>query len=451
MKHSQKTPLGLLGCLTLLIVVALLGRYMAYQKELIIEIVIAQSIIVIILFGKSFYHLRNIGKAGDRAQSKALLNSENLLNSLSDGVIVINQAGLIKFINKQATLITGFKQEEALDIKYSSVLRFLNQDNQLLRSDEDPISTSWRTFEPSQTDIIKIRTYSDKIRPIRLRVAPINDTSNELLIAFWDISHELDKEREQLEFISTASHEMRTPIATINGYIGLALNPKISQIDDKAREYITKAQSAVEHLGELFKNLLNISRAEDKSIATQSQVLDLTDFVEKICGDFQSQLANKNLSLVFAPHANRSKTLNPNILAYTDKNLLYEVISNLIENAIKYTQEGTITVDVSIRGSELAIISVADTGIGIPPEDIPHLFQKFYRVDNSQTREIGGTGLGLYLCRKIIETLHGRIWAESTIGKGSVFFVELARIDQAKAARLQAQAKAQNSVSHPQS
>ena len=86
----------------------------------------------------------------------------------------------------------------------------------------------------------------------------------------------------------------------------------------------------------------------------------------------------------------------------------------------------------------MAQISISDTGIGIPPEDIPHLFQKFYRVDNSETREIGGTGLGLYLCRKIIEHLHGRIWAESTLGKGSTFYVELNRIDQARATQLQA-------------
>ena len=258
------------------------------------------------------------------------------------------------------------------------------------------------------------------------------------MIAFRDISRELDKEREQLEFISTASHEMRTPIATINGYLGLALNPKISQVDDKARDYISKAQASVEHLGELFKNLLSISKAEDKSLIITPQVINLIDFVNRICSDFQPQLQQSNVNLVFLPTTSRSKLLNPDILVHTDKNLLHEVVSNLIENAIKYTPQGTVTVNVVIKEGDLAQISISDTGIGIPPEDIPHLFQKFYRVDNSETREIGGTGLGLYLCRKIIEHLHGRIWAESTLGKGSTFYVELNRIDQARATQLQA-------------
>ena len=423
--------------LLLLLAIGCLGWYMVNQGQLVWEVLIAQILVVSALLMRCWLFLKNdlISKR-HRSQQDDFLASNSLLNSLSDGVIVIDNQGKIKFFNHQAFLITGYKPDEAIDIHYSSVLRFFTQDNQPLPTNEDPVSISQQTYDVSRLDLINIRSYSDKTIPISVQAAPIKDDSNEILIAFRDISRELDKEREQLEFISTASHEMRTPIATINGYLGLALNPKISQIDTKARDYILKAQSAVEHLGELFKNLLSISKAEDKSIAISPSVINLIDFVEKICGDFQPQLANHQLELIFAPTANRAKTLNPDILVYTDKNLLYEVISNLIENAIKYTSQGKITVNVSLKDNESAEISVADTGMGIPPEDIPHLFQKFYRVDNSQTREIGGTGLGLYLCRKIIENIHGRIWAESVVGRGSTFFVELKRIDQIKANQL---------------
>lgn len=437
MKQPTNKSSQLLLCLLLLLAVICLSWYMININQLAWELLTAQALIVVTLIVRAWLFLRaDLTSKRELNNQADFLTSNSLLNSLSDGVVVIDSQGKIKFFNHQASVITGYKSDEAIDIHYSSVLRFFTQDNLPLPPNEDPISISQQTYDVSRLDLINIRTYSDKVLPVAVQAAPIKDDSNELLIAFRDISREINKEREQLEFISTASHEMRTPIATINGYLGLALNPKISQIDAKARDYISKAQSAVEHLGELFKNLLSISKAEDKSIAINPSVINLMDFVEKICGDFQPQLVNHSVQLIFTPTASRSKTLNPDILVYTDKNLLYEVISNLIENAIKYTTHGNISVNVSLKDGNLTEISVADTGIGIPPEDIPHLFQKFYRVDNSQTREIGGTGLGLYLCRKIIENLHGRIWAESTLGKGSVFYVELKRIDQAKATQL---------------
>lgn len=454
MKPSTNHSSQLLLCLLLLSAVICLGWYMVDTGEIVWQLLAAQILIAITLMVRAWLFLRAKYPKHHHGEQADFLSSNSLLNSLSDGVLVIDKHGKIKFFNQQAFLITGYKPDEAIDIHYSSVLRFFTKDNSPLPAAEDPVVISQQTYDVSRLDMINLRTYSDKIIPVAVQAAPIKDDSNEILIAFRDISREIDREREQLEFISTASHEMRTPIATINGYLGLALNPKISQIDDKAREYILKAQSAVEHLGELFKNLLSISKAEDQSITINPQVIDLIDFTRKICDDFQPQIASKQINLNFAPLASRTRVLNPTILVYTDKDLLREVVSNLIENAIKYTNQGTVTVDITAKDNNLTQISVSDTGIGIPPEDIPHLFQKFYRVDNSQTREIGGTGLGLYLCRKIIEHLHGRIWAESSLGKGSTFFIELDRIDQLKATKLQAHEQRQRVASqytiHPQ-
>ncbi len=123
-----------------------------------------------------------------------------------------------------------------------------------------------------------------------------------------------------------------------------------------------------------------------------------------------------------------------------DPDRLREVITNLFDNAVKYTPEGRVT--IGLTGNDgVAQCYVRDTGPGIPPDDLPHLFQKFYRVDNSATRTIGGTGLGLFICKKIIELYRGRIWVESEVGKGSTFYINLPRIDTAKAAELQAAVK----------
>jgi two-component system sensor histidine kinase VicK len=124
---------------------------------------------------------------------------------------------------------------------------------------------------------------------------------------------------------------------------------------------------------------------------------------------------------------------------------MQEVLTNVINNAIKYTPEGSVT--VSLTGDPSVIqLQVADTGPGISADDLPHLFQKFYRVDNSMTRSIGGTGLGLFICRKIVELYNGRIWAESQLGKGTTFFINLPRLSTAQALEMQ---KNQASIASP--
>ncbi|MEO5690571.1 MAG: HAMP domain-containing sensor histidine kinase, partial [Candidatus Saccharimonadales bacterium] len=224
---------------------------------------------------------------------------------------------------------------------------------------------------------------------------------------------------------------MRTPVAAIEGYLGLALNPQTATIDDKARMYLTKAHESAEHLGQLFQDLLDVSKAEDGRLSSNPTAIDVTSFARDVTSSLQSKAINNQISLVFAPDTNdpANQTITPVYYVNADPNHYREVLANLIENGIKYTKSsGTVTVDIS--GDEThVIISIIDNGLGIPTEDISHLFQKFYRVDNTDTREIGGTGLGLYLCRRLVESMDGRIWVESVYGKGSMFFVELPRMN----------------------
>jgi two-component system sensor histidine kinase VicK len=136
------------------------------------------------------------------------------------------------------------------------------------------------------------------------------------------------------------------------------------------------------------------------------------------------------------PALGGGKVIKPLYYVYADTHRIQEVLTNLINNAIKYTPEGGVTVTLT-GDANVVQVQVADTGPGIPSEDLPHLFQKFYRVDNSMTRTIGGTGLGLFICRKIIELYNGRIWIESQLGKGSIFFINLPRLSSAQALEMQ--------------
>ena len=139
-----------------------------------------------------------------------------------------------------------------------------------------------------------------------------------------------------------------------------------------------------------------------------------------------------------------AKVIKPLYYIQADPERLREVITNLYDNAVKYTESGTVSIGLT-GDTAVAQLSVRDTGPGIPAEDIPHLFQKFYRVDNSATRTIGGTGLGLFICRKIIELYNGRIWVESKQGEGSNFFINIPRIDSQKARQMEASQPVGNS------
>ena len=270
-------------------------------------------------------------------------------------------------------------------------------------------------------------------------------------MVFRDISKELSDNREQAEFISTASHEMRTPVASIEGYLGLALNPATATIDARAKSFLEKAHENTQHLGQLFQDLLDITKAEDGRLKNEPVVLDATDFSRNIWEGLKPKAEDKGLEYIFMPDHNVAgeKTIMPVFFIHADRDHLHEVLNNLFENAIKYTPSGTVAVNVT-GDSDSVRISVKDSGIGIPAEDLPHLFQKFYRVDNSETREINGTGLGLFLSRKLTESIGGKLTVESEYKKGSVFTVRLPRITRENAESLKTKEDAKKSEEHKQ-
>ena len=200
---------------------------------------------------------------------------------------------------------------------------------------------------------------------------------------------------------------------------------------------MTKAHEAAQHLGRLFQDLLDVTKAEDGRLSNNPKVIDAVQFTSNIIDALKPKADQKGLRLFFKPLIADSgmKTIDPIYYVDVDADHLREVLSNLLENAIKYTPAGEVVINIT-GDDDNVVISIADSGIGIPAEDIPHLFQKFYRVDNSDTREIGGTGLGLYLVRRLVEAMGGRVWVQSEYKKGSTFSVELPRISHEEATRI---------------
>jgi PAS domain S-box-containing protein len=366
--------------------------------------------------------------------SQVANKSEIVINAIADGVIAIDGKGIIQLINPAAQKILGWGKHDALELDYRTLFKLEDENGKPLNQAQHPVEETLKVGKQVLRNDVTLETKSNKKIFISLLTSPAGQPGAGAIIVFRDITQEKTEERQQAEFISTASHEMRTPVASIEGYLGLALNPNTAAIDDKARLYLTKAHESAQHLGRLFQDLLDISRVEDGRLVNNPKVVDIVAFTQDIVNNFEVRAKEKGLILLFKPvsEGNVARQLSPVFYANVDNDHLREILSNLIDNAIKYTNKGDVTVNIT-GDTEHVRISISDTGIGIPPEDIPHLFQKFYRVDNSDTREIGGTGLGLYLCRRLIEQMDGRIWIESEYHKGSTFFIELPRLSHEEA------------------
>ena len=361
--------------------------------------------------------------------------SDVVINAIDDGVLAISKDGNIELINPSAQQIIGWDQGDALGLNWKSVLKLVTSDGKDVEDLENPIAQSLSKNQPTHNDKLFLLTSSEKRILVSIVSSPVGTEGEGVIVVFRDITKEKAEEREQAEFISTASHEMRTPVASIEGYLGLALNPATAHIDEKARDFITKAHESAQHLGRLFQDLLDISKVEDGRMKNNPKIINVNEFLKDIFDGLATKADEKQLNYIFMPDIvgeSKEKSLQPIFYANIDPDHFREVVSNLIENAIKYTPSGEVVVNITGDDKQISV-SVKDSGIGIPAEDIPHLFQKFYRVDNSDTREIGGTGLGLYLSRRLAEAMSGNLRVESKYKEGSTFYLEIPRMSSSEA------------------
>jgi PAS domain S-box-containing protein len=433
---------GIFGVYGLLPLFVAAGLFMIIQYS--VGTLARESIVTIVLAGELplaiSYLIWHTKKEGDTSADRTYrdlateLNqvankSEVVINAIADGVIAVNDKGVIQLINPAAQQIIGWGKQDALALDYKSVLKLLDNKGNEVTPATDPIAAALSTNKQVTDNTLTLLTNSQKKLLVSINVSPVGQLGSGVIIVFRDITKEKSEEREQAEFISTASHEMRTPVASIEGYLGLALNPATATIDVRGRDFINKAHESAQHLGRLFQDLLDVTKADDGRLSNNPKVVDVVAFTHDILQGLKPRADEKGLRTLFKPLPDTEtseRRLNPVYYVNVDNDHLREVIGNLIENAIKYTPKGDVVIDIT-GDNDKVTISVADSGIGIPKEDQAHLFQKFYRVDNSETREIGGTGLGLYLCRRLVETMQGRLWVESEYKQGSTFFVELPR------------------------
>lgn len=406
------------------------------------------------LWQRKAHKLPSTASEFEASLSTEQAKSDIILSTIDDGVILIDSQNVIRSFNPAASNISGWPSDEAVGLDYRLVFKLVDDKNTPYNEELDPFKQVFAQKKPVRDNRANMLSRSKKTLSVTISVSPLLSADQTTVLGavgvFRDVSKERGQEKRSADFVSTASHEMRTPVAAIEGYLALALNDHVATIDTKARGYLEKAHESTQHLGKLFQDLLTSTRAEDGRLSNHAIIIEMGAYIEKVAEDLRFTAEKKGLRMeyVMGTHDNvinasgsentaGNKVIKPLYYIHADPERIREVITNLFDNAVKYTETGTVSIGLT-GNEEVVQISIRDTGPGIPAEDISHLFQKFYRVDSSATRTIGGTGLGLFICRKIVELYSGRIWVESKLGEGSNFFINLPRVDSTKAGQMQA-------------
>jgi len=330
---------------------------------------------------------------------------DTIVEHIEDGVIIVDEQSNLLLINPAARRAFGIWQDEVINGKpVSEVLPHPDLRILLSESVNTPVPHNEITFEDG-------RVLSAQCTPIP-RIG--------LAVTMQDITYLKQIDRLKNEFVHTVSHDLRSPLTAILGYVDLL--DRVGPVNDQQHEFIHRIQNSVQSITALVNDLLELGRIE-AGFDSQKEVVPLEGIIRYALETLGGQISDKKLNL----HLNLPAEI-PQLRGNPIR--LRQLLDNLIGNAIKYTPEGgEITIDMEAQ-SDQVILRISDTGPGIPPADQPHIFEKFYRASNVP-KGVGGSGLGLAIVKSIVENHQGRIWVESLLGQGSTFTVVLPLFTQA--------------------
>ena len=329
---------------------------------------------------------------------------ESLLAQIQDAVIVIDPAGNLALINQAARAAFGIEDELVIGQPIRQIIQ--HQDLlAILKEEQSPA--------PHRGEI----TLEDG-RVLNAQVTPIQGVG--LAITMQDISHLKELDRIKSDFVSAVSHDLRSPLTAILGYVELI--EKAGEVNDQQREFIRRVQLSVQNITALINDLLDLGRIEAGFDAGKENI-PLGVVIDYTVDNLQGRLRDKSLTLT----SDVQKDL-PNVFGNPVR--LRQMLANLLGNAIKYTPPfGEISLRAQVEGDQI-LLQVCDSGMGIPPSELPYIFDRFYRASNV-SKDIPGTGLGLAIVRSIVDNHHGRIWVESSSGQGTKFSILLPISDHA--------------------
>lgn len=340
------------------------------------------------------------------------------LNNISDHVVITDADGIVLYGNKMVETITGYELQDILGKKAGS-LWSLPMPKEFYVNFWDTIKNRKEVFVGE----VRNRRKDGRIYTAVVSVSPVLDESG--TVCFFvgierDVTHEREIDRAKSEFVSLASHQLRTPLSAINWYTEMLLSGDGGRISKAAREYLEEIRHGGKRMTELVGALLNVSRIEMGTFAVSPESTDIVLLAKDVINELKPNILRKHLRIKteFSDHL-------PKISV--DPKLIRIVFQNLLTNAVKYTPEaGDVSVSIRLLSEENVFsVEVSDTGYGIPKSEQANIFTKLFRATNVREKETDGTGLGLYIAKSIIERSGGTIQFESEEGKGTTFKVLL--------------------------
>lgn len=343
-----------------------------------------------------------------------------ILAGMADGVFAVDKKMKITLYNPAAEIITGWKAKEAVGKKCADLFQSTDKKGEsICDSSVCPLNTALRKGKPISNFEHLIRTKDGKMVNISSSVAPLKGETGEIVggvSVFRDITKIKEIEQMKTDFVSMVSHELRSPLTAIKGFAATLMR-EIQFDEATRRKFLGIIENESDRLTKLVEDLLSISRIEEGRLHLERTTFSLSEMIKKTFA-LQKEKTKKHRFVLKAP-----SRLPP---VSADENRIRQVLENLIDNAVKFSMNGgKVTVEIKEKLHRL-VVSVADQGIGLAKTDLKKIFEKFYRIDSSVTRDTGGIGLGLSIAKYIVEMHGGRIWAESKgKGQGSTFYFTL--------------------------
>lgn len=338
------------------------------------------------------------------------------VENASDHIVITDPDGIVLYGNKMVESITGYSLKEAVGEKAGKLWGNLMP--------KEFYENLWETIKNKKEvfgGTLKNKRKNGEMYDADISISPVLDSKNNV-VYFVGIERDITKEKQidrvKTEFVSLASHQLRTPLSTIAWYAEMLLSGDAGKISKEQKKFLNEIYVGNNRMIELVNALLNVSRLDLGTFAVDPEVCDLRDIAKEVIKDVLPQMKEKNQEFKEDYENNLPK-------ANVDKKLVDIIMQNLLSNAMKYTPEkGEIKLSIK-TDKENFLISVSDNGMGIPVDSQSKIFTKLYRADNVREKDTVGTGLGLYMVKSILEQSGGEIWFESQENKGTTFFVKI--------------------------
>jgi PAS domain S-box-containing protein len=347
-----------------------------------------------------------------------VIRTEAMLNSLGEGLIVSDEHGAITTVNSYALQALGYGEKDLIGKWMPKTVIAVDQLGRTLETLERPIIKSLTTGQTISSYSYYL-TKSGKVIPVHITVSPIivKGLPTGAIEVFRDLTKELQLDVAKDEFVSLASHQLRTPATAVKSILSMLGSGDFGTLTEKQSKYLSKAIDSNDRQLQVIEDLLNVALVDSGKMELDLEYIDLASVLAGAIVDHSAAIQERGQAVeLHAPD---------HLQLLGDAQKLRMAIDNLISNASKYSPDGgAIKVSLGTHGDQ-ATMTVADYGVGISAADLPKVFGKFTRLPNELSSKVGGTGLGLFLTKHIIELHRGAITVESTVGVGSTFKVEL--------------------------